>query len=63
MVNLIPSRPYINNIGFKNYVVTISICIESCKFQVWKYPQQKYDILCLCLRTQNILHTEFLFIF
>ena len=59
MVNLIPSRPYINNIGFKKYVVTLSICIESWKFQVCKYPQQKYDIFYVCvyrLRTSYTLN-------
>ena len=59
MVNLIPSRPYINNIGFKKYVVTLSICIKSWKFQVCKYPQQKYDIFYVCvyrLRTSYTLN-------
>lgn len=66
MVNLIPSRPYISNIGLKKYVVTTSICIDSCKFQVYQHVQQKYDTHYVCLyieKTQYILHTEFLFIF
>lgn len=44
IINLIPSRFYNSNIGFKKYVVTISICVHICEFQVYKHIQQNSDI-------------------